>query len=1268
MSTQTFSPISFQTFGDLLKYLRRREHLTQLELSIIAGYSEAQIGRLEKNQRRPDITALKALFIPALHLDNDPDITMRFLELAESARQEDAPIPGVAPYKGLLFFDEGDADLFFGREALTAHLTDRVTALTTDASTRLLAVVGASGSGKSSLVRAGLVVSLRHAGWDVRVFTPGANPLRALEMQIDRDQVRAESDRFLIVADQFEEVFTLCRDESERAMFIQKLIALAQHASHKTTVVITLRADFYSHCAQYPTLRKAVAAQQEYIGQMTTEELRRAIEEPAHYGKWEFEPGLVDVLLQDIGADGARQPEPGALPLLSHALLATWEHRRGRTFTLDGYHASGGVRGAIAETAESVFTDQLNREGQELAQSVFLRLTELGEGTEDTRRRAALNELVNRSEQATQLRAVLNTLAEARLITLNEDNAEVAHEALIREWGRLREWLAQDREGLRLHRHLTESAREWEVREHDVSELYRGARLAQANEWASANEGRLNESERAFLKASIDHEHHEALEHEMQRQRELEAVREIAETKSKAEARLRLRNRVITFVGVVAVVLAIFAGVFAVQASRQREEALRQASIGLASQATLELNGTSPERSVLLALEALENYPYTWQAEQALGQIIREFRLRHIVSGHDDTIMDVAWSPDGTKFATTGKDGTLRIWDAQSHKELIKIQAHPALVAGITLGTHELAWSPDGTQIATAGLDKKAKVWDVATGNQNSAFDEHTDEVWGVTWSRDGQWVASASKDGTVKVWDAQTGKEKFTFSKHTGWVKSVAWSPDGSMIASAGEDGIARIFNAETGDEQLVLTGHTNSIRSVAWSPNGTQFVTASDDGTVRIWDSETGKELSDIRLASPVWDVAWSPNGLQLATTNADGVAQVWDVLSGKEKFSLQGRTLEQFDIAWSPDGKFLATTGGAGYSLLIWNATPATITFSGAQKRMQWVSWSPDGNRLATTGLDKTAMVWDAKTGKPLLTFAEHTDWVQDAFWSPDGTRIVTTDWDNVAKVWDAKTGNVLVNFTGHVGEPIAKFNGTDALFGSGWSPDGTRIMTQGGDGSIRIWDAETGQEYLMFHATKDVGGATRWSPDGKHLAGCAIPGVFQLWDAETGEAIIGGYVHNTADLAFGDAVDFCMPGGWSPDGKKVLMASWGGNGATIWDANSGEKLIVYKGNTGGMGFPTWSPNGERIATGDTNGEVKIWDAETGNTLLSFSVPSENFLFQLDWSPDGTRLTGAGLADSIEIYRVWQTTEDLIAYAKECCVVRELTPEERQQFGLP
>src|SRR5215217_3253825 len=556
MPNQAFSPESFQTFGDLLKYLRRRERITQIELSISVGYSEEQISRLEKNQRRPNLSALQALFIPALQIENEPELVARFLELAQSARQEDAPAPGIAPYKGLLFFGESDTGLFFGREALTSYLVGRVNDLAIDSSSRFLAIVGASGSGKSSLVRAGLAVVLKQAGWDTCIFTPGANPLEALEIQFEADQDRAQPERLLILVDQFEETFTLCHAESERISFIEKLLSLAQDPSRRIIVIIALRADFYSHCAQYPLLRQAIAAEQEYIGQMTADELRRAIEEPARQNGWEFERGLVDVLLNDIGAQGTSEPEPGALPLLSHALLATWERRRGRTLTLDGYHASGGVRGAIAETAESVFTDQLNQQQQDVAREVFLRLTELGEGTEDTRRRAALSELVRQSSEAIQLRTVLNTLAEARLITLNEDSAEVAHEALIREWQRLHEWLTEDRDGLRLHRHLTDSAQGWEARQRDVNELYRGARLAQTREWALANEERLNESERVFLTASIEQEQHDTLEREAQRQREFKAAQKLAETEHRTAKQLRRRALYLSGAFALAIVLA----------------------------------------------------------------------------------------------------------------------------------------------------------------------------------------------------------------------------------------------------------------------------------------------------------------------------------------------------------------------------------------------------------------------------------------------------------------------------------------------------------------------------------------------------------------------------------------------------------------------------------------------------------------------------------------------------------------------------------------
>ena len=288
-----------------------------------------------------------------------------------------------------------------------------------------------------------------------------ARDQRSLQIFTKRKLGSANGTRVLLVIDQFEELFALCRSEEERASFIGNLLTAASETDGPVIVVLTLRADFYAPCANYPQLREALAQNQEYIGAMSNEELRRAIEEPTRRGRWELEAGLVDVLLHEVGH------EPGALPLLSHALFETWQRRRGRMLTLSGYASSGGVRGAIAETAETVFSDQFTREQQAIARRIFLRLTELGDeaGAGDTRRRATFNELILKPEEATSTRAVLKALADARLITTTENAAEVAHEALIREWPTLHSWLEENREGLRLHRQLTEAAQDWSEHE-----------------------------------------------------------------------------------------------------------------------------------------------------------------------------------------------------------------------------------------------------------------------------------------------------------------------------------------------------------------------------------------------------------------------------------------------------------------------------------------------------------------------------------------------------------------------------------------------------------------------------------------------------------------------------------------------------------------------------------------------------------------------------------------------------------------------------------
>lgn len=441
-------------------------------------------------------------------------------------RITDAPVPGNPPYKGLQFFDENDVSLFYGRTSLTEELASRLT------QECCLAVVGASGSGKSSVVRAGLVprwakgieTSDGKLNGPVHVITPTAHPLESLAASFTRDSESVSAtatlmddllndarslhlyvrrrlydsagSQFLLVVDQFEEVFTLCKDPLERKAFIDNLTAAASERTDSLVrIVITLRADFYHLCAEHDGLRQMLQQHQVYIGSMTQDELRQVIEAPAVNNGWNLQDGLTDLILQDVGE------EPGALPLLSHALLETWKRRQGRTLTLAGYAAAGGVRKAIAQTAETVYA-RLQPEEQTIARNIFLRLTELGEGVQDSRRRASLDEVTPASERPSAAIGVLKILTDARLITTTRDGVEVAHEALIREWPTLRGWLDGDREKLRLHRHLTVSAAEWERQGREAGELYRGTRLAQVQEWLTNNVIVLSPMELAFLSAS----------------------------------------------------------------------------------------------------------------------------------------------------------------------------------------------------------------------------------------------------------------------------------------------------------------------------------------------------------------------------------------------------------------------------------------------------------------------------------------------------------------------------------------------------------------------------------------------------------------------------------------------------------------------------------------------------------------------------------------------------------------------------------------------
>ncbi|HLO34163.1 MAG TPA: WD40 repeat domain-containing protein, partial [Anaerolineales bacterium] len=1060
---------------------------------------------------------------------------------------------------------------------------------------------------------------------------------RSLMLYLGRQNPKRHT---LLVLDQFEELFTLCRDEFEREAFIDNLLTTLNQGEGNSTLILTLRADFYAHLAQYPELRDAVAKHQEYIGPMTADELRRAIEEPAKRGHWAFEPGLVDLILRDIG------DEPGALPLLSHALLETWKRRAGHTLTLKGYADAGGVHGAIAHTAESVYQN-LSLDEQAIARDIFLRLTELGKGTEDTRRRASFGELMSDAENAGEVRRTLNYLAEARLITLGEDIAEVAHEALIREWPTLREWLNQDREGLQLHRHLTETAHEWELLERDPGALYRGAHLAQAHEWAALHPNALNVGEKAFLEASNALEQSEIAEREAQRQRELESAQKLAKSEQRANTQLRKRALYLAGAFIVTLLMALTALFFGERARQNALDAQATSRVAtsreLAAAAISNLN-EDPERSVLLALQA-ESTVDTLEAENALHRSILASRVELVLH-------------------------------------------HEAQVWSVT-------FSPDGKRVATASQDQTAKVWDAATGQLLLTLIGHTDSVNGIVYSPDGKRIATTSDDSSAKVWDAATGKLLLTLAGHTKWVYRIAFSPDETRLVTTSGDDTAKVWDANTGRELLTFSAHQDEVMDVAFSPDGKRVATCGMDRNVRVWDPTSGKELLALPFDAGVWNcsVAYSPDGKRIAEAS-DGVhfANVWDATTGEVLLNGSfGHSDWLRDIAFSFDGK-LTATGGADHKVNVWDTTTGQVlyTLSGHTNGINGVAFSPDGTRLASASWDRTARVWDITPAKESLFIPIDPSWSWNVRYSPDGTRLLTDyQAENIIKEWDAVSGKEILTFTGPANQPI---------YNIAYSPNG-KLVAGSSEQSITVWDVQTGKQraILAGHTyyssiafssdgahlasgsgtltggseSNDVGKVIIWdlasgkplfilqasdteilsvaySPDGNYLISADRAGDAVIWNAATGEKIStlsgNGENRNTA---------------YSPDGKHVALSVLGGT-INVWDVSTEKLLWTLKGHTGAVNSVAFSPDSKLLASASGDGTARVWNVATGETLLTLPVDSGG-AGSISFSPDGKRLAVGG---KLGVYVFVLPIDDVVALAKSR-VTRSLTAEECQQY---